>query len=69
MTVAEAAAALGVNESTIRYRIGRKAMQAERIGKRTWIIPITEVERWKDIGKVRSGRPPQERSGTHEHNS
>lgn len=57
MTVQEAAAYLGVNESTIRYRIQRGDMRAERIGRRVWLIPREEVERQRR-GKWKPGPAP-----------
>jgi excisionase family DNA binding protein len=55
MTVSEAAQSLGVAEETIRKRIARGDMQARRVGARVLLIPNTEVERWRVIGKVKPG--------------
>lgn len=59
ITVAAAAIALGVDESTIRARIRRGDMQATRIGARVLVIPASEVERWRAIGKARTGPKPR----------
>jgi excisionase family DNA binding protein len=58
MTVSEAAKALGVDESTIRTRIRRGHMQAERIGERVYVISDREVERWKERGTMKPGPKP-----------
>ncbi len=61
MTVSEAAIVLNVNTATIRYRIQRGDMQAERAGVRLWLIQREEVERWKVIGKLPRGPKPRQR--------
>jgi excisionase family DNA binding protein len=60
MTVTEAANALGVAEETIRKRIQRGAMQARRVGERVLLIPSDEVDRWREIGRVKPGPKPKE---------
>jgi excisionase family DNA binding protein len=55
MTVAEAAKALGLSENGIRDRIYRGEMQADRLGPRLFAIPVSEIERWRAIGRVRPG--------------
>ena len=56
-TVTQAAAILGINETAVRHRIRRGAMQAERIAPRLWLIPHAVVEEWRALGKIKSGRP------------
>jgi excisionase family DNA binding protein len=56
LTIAEAAAELGVAERTVRYRVARGLMKGERIGKRVWVIPVQEVEAWKTRGPLPHGR-------------
>jgi excisionase family DNA binding protein len=58
MSVSEAARALGVAETTIRARIRRGDMQAERIGERVLVIADREVARWKELGKRKPGPKP-----------
>jgi excisionase family DNA binding protein len=55
-TVPQAAEALGVDQATINRRLHRGDMRGERIGPRLWLIPSGEVERWREIGKLRPGR-------------
>jgi excisionase family DNA binding protein len=56
LTIAEAAAELGVPERTVRYRVARGLMKGERIGKRVWAIPVDEVEVWKTRGPLPRGK-------------
>ena len=63
MSVREAADVLGLSERTIRNRIETGAMQATRIGARTFAIPVAEVERWREIGRQKPGPKPRRQSG------
>ncbi len=54
-TIAEAAQALGITEGAIRKRVRRGEMQARRVGRRVLVIPASEVERWRGVGKLRPG--------------
>jgi excisionase family DNA binding protein len=56
VSVAEAAAELGLNASTIRKRISTGQMRAQRLGERSLMISRREVERWRKIGKLPPGR-------------
>jgi len=47
MTLPEAAAALGLRESTLRNQIRNGAMKAEKRGRDWWITP-KEVERYRE---------------------
>lgn len=55
VTVGQAAGALGLSVRGIRERITRGEMRAERLGARVWAIPVSEVERWKLIGRLKPG--------------
>ena len=58
-TVQEAAAALGVSERTIQYRLRTGIMRADRLG-RAWLIPVRELEHWMAAPKpVRGSRLPK----------
>lgn len=59
MTVAEAAAELGVRENTITRRVRTGRMKAERVGARGILIPEAEVARWREIGRLPPGPPPE----------
>ena len=61
-TVAEAAEALGITKRAVLLRIERGEMTAEKISPHFYLIPRSEVERWKPIGKRKGGRPPRARS-------
>jgi excisionase family DNA binding protein len=53
LTTAEAAEALGVSIDTVRARIQRGQMQARRVGARLLLVPQSEVDRWRQLGKLR----------------
>ena len=59
MTVAEAARALGVTERAIHKRIAGGLIHAERFGAHVWQVPASEVERWREIGRLKPGRKPR----------
>jgi excisionase family DNA binding protein len=61
MTVTEAARRLGVDERTIRHRITRGEMKAERVNPRLYLLSEEEVQRWEGVGKLRAGRKPTRR--------
>lgn len=56
LTLAEAAARLGLSPSTLRGQIGKGRLRARLIGK-TWTVSEREVERYRaeSLGKI--GRP------------
>ena len=58
-TVAEAAEALGLTRNGVLKRIQRGEMAARRIGARILVIPASEVERWRKLGKQRPGPRPK----------
>ena len=62
-TVAEAAEALGITKRAVLLRIERGEMTAEKISPHFYLIPRSEVERWKPVGKRKGGRPPKPRDG------
>lgn len=47
-TTQEAAEILDVSDAYLRQLIGRNQLAAKRIGKRTWVIPESELERLKN---------------------
>jgi excisionase family DNA binding protein len=55
MTVSEAARALGVTDRAIHKRITSGHMRAERYGERAVLIPVEEVERWRELGRMKPG--------------
>jgi excisionase family DNA binding protein len=59
MTLADAARELGLDPSTLRYRLKRGDMRGEKVGPRTWLIPRDEIERWRHIGRQKPGRKPR----------
>ncbi len=59
MTVAQAAAELGMSARAVRNRIERGEMKAERLNPRLLLIPRAEVDRWRVIGRLRPGPKPR----------
>ena len=65
LTVAEAAAALGISERGVRKRLEGNVLQGKNVGGRIWLVPRSEVERWRQLGKLKPG-PKQRRETTDE---
>jgi excisionase family DNA binding protein len=61
MTVAQAAAELGMSARAVRNRIERGEMKAEQLNPRLLLIPRAEVDRWREIGRLRPGPKPRRR--------
>ncbi|MFN8558092.1 MAG: helix-turn-helix domain-containing protein [Dehalococcoidia bacterium] len=57
LTVAEAAQELGLTVRGVQERLLRGVMRGERLTPRMWVIPRTEVETWKERGRLKPGRP------------
>jgi len=55
MTVSEAAQELGVTVRAIHKRIASGHMRAERYGERAVLIPTEEVQRWRELGRMKPG--------------
>ena len=62
LTVAETAAELGVSVRAVQNRIRTGEMEAEKVTPRLYLIPRSEVERWKPVGKRKGGRPRKTRT-------
>ena len=64
MTVSEAARELGVSTRAIHKRIADGTMKAERFGALVWQIPVSEVERWRRLGRQKPGPKPRRQPET-----
>lgn len=62
LTTKEAAAALGVTLRAIQDRIKAGTLRAERVGARGWVIPQSEVDRFRGMGKLTPGPKPRRTS-------
>ncbi len=58
-TVAQAAQELGITPRAVLLRIANGEMKAKRLGPRATLIPRSEIDRWKPVGKRKGGRPPK----------
>lgn len=54
LSVAEAAAALGVSARTVRNRVARGELRADRVGARVLLIPEREIAK-QPHGKLKTG--------------
>lgn len=59
-TVTEAAEELGISVSAVQVRLRRGQMQGIRPSPRIWLVARTEIERWRDRGRLKPGRPRKE---------
>jgi excisionase family DNA binding protein len=55
VTVAQAASQIGVSPRAIRQRIERGELKAEQVNPRLLMIPKSEIERWRGIGRLKPG--------------
>ena len=55
LTVAEVASRLGVTESYVCRLLRDGVMKGDKIGRKIWIVPEPEVEKFRDEPEV--GRP------------
>ena len=55
LTLAQAAALLGLSPSTLRVQVGRGKLRARLVGK-TWTVSEREVERYRAESLGRVGR-------------
>jgi hypothetical protein len=60
VTVARAAEMLGLTPVGIRTRLERGLMRGRKVHPRLWLIPSSEVERWRAIGRVQGKRRHQQ---------
>ena len=56
LTVTEAARVLSLSHRTIVDRLRSGTMTGVLVHPRLWLIPRAEVERWRALGRQRSGR-------------
>lgn len=63
LTVQETAEELGITTRGVQHRLERGLMRGERVSPRLWMIPRTEVDRWREVGKLPRGRKPRKREG------
>ena len=61
-TVAEAARELGIGRSALHSRIQRGEIHAIRVSPRLLLIPKSEVERWRGVGKLKPGPKPRRKA-------
>jgi excisionase family DNA binding protein len=59
LTVTEAAEELGISVSAVQVRLRRGQMRGIRPSPRIWLVPRSEVDAWRERGKMKPGRPPK----------
>ena len=62
LTVAEAADALGLTVRGVQERLRRGTLRGIHPSPRIWLIPRDEVERWRNKGKLKPGRPRKQQT-------
>ena len=62
LTVQETAEELGLTIRGVQNRLLRGVMQGERVSPRLWMIPRSEVDRWREVGKLPRGRKPRKQA-------
>lgn len=55
LTVSQASRELGITTQGVRDRIERGQMTAQQVSPKLWLIPRSEVERWKELGRQKTG--------------
>ena len=59
MYVAEVARELGLTHRAVLARIARGEIKAERVHPQLYLVPIDEVSRVKQIGRLKPGPKPK----------
>ncbi len=57
LSVGEAAAAIGITTGYVRQLLIKGELKGQKLGIRTWAIPISEVERFQEQPLPKTGRP------------
>ncbi|MBN2579140.1 MAG: helix-turn-helix domain-containing protein [Pirellulales bacterium] len=57
----EAASILGLSDARIRQFLAKGILPGEKLGKRIWAIPASEVERFKKTFKKKNSGPKSKR--------
>ena len=57
MSVTEAAEAIGVSGAYVRQLLLKGDLTGQKLGERTWAIPASEVERFRNRPLPKTGRP------------
>lgn len=62
LTVKAAAAALGLSEAGVRWRLRHGLLKGDEVAPgRYWLVPRAEVERYRGVGPFKRGRKPKEK--------
>lgn len=62
-TVPQAAKELGLTRRGVLFRLTAGTMQGIKVSPKLWLIPAAEVDRWRELGKARQGRPRKDADG------
>lgn len=63
MHVAEVARELGLTHRAVLARIARGEIKAERVHPQLYLVPLDEVMRVKQIGRLKPGPKPRKDAG------
>ena len=59
LTLQEVATELGLPVRTVQNRVRAGHMRGERIHPRLWMVPRSELERWREIRRLKPGPKPR----------
>lgn len=57
LSVGEAAGAIGITTGYVRQLLIKGDLNGQKLGERTWAIPVSEVERFRKQPLPKTGRP------------
>lgn len=57
VSVGEAAAMIGISTGYVRQLLIKGNLDGQKLGKRTWAVPVAEVERFRKKPFPKTGRP------------
>ena len=59
LTLQEVATELGLPVRTVQNRVRAGHMRGERVHPRLWMVPRSELERWRSTGRLKPGPKPR----------
>ena len=59
LTLQEVATELGLPVRTVQNRVRSGRMAGERVHPRLWMVPRSELDRWRGRGRLKPGPKPR----------